>query len=145
MLGDNTMENNERLWLPNFADLIDRLSIHQLKEVLVPEHKEKYRKEMSDICHDIDLVLGESDLEVSAKLIKTIIVLAQMNTHIWYNESKARSGESQDLKLLHLTHGLNGIRSRVGNLLLELINDLDGRDYKTDCLAAEHAQWDIEL
>jgi len=139
------MDNKERKWLPNFADLVDRLSIHQLKEVLMPEYKEKYRKEMGDICHDIDLILTESNLEISAHLIKTIIVLSQINAHIWYNEAQARGGESQDFSLLYLTHGLNGIRNRASNRLLELIGDLSRLDYKTDCLAADHAQWDIEI
>lgn len=142
---ENIMEKSERRWLPHFAELVDRLSIHQLKEVLLSKHKEKYRKEMSDMCHDIDMILAESDMKISSQLIKIIIVVAQINTHIWYNESKARNGEDQDLKLLSLTHGLNGIRSRAGNVLLELINDLDRRDYKTDCLAADQSQWDIEL
>ena len=35
----------ERKWIPTVAELIDRLSIHQLKEVLIPENKEKYSKE----------------------------------------------------------------------------------------------------
>lgn len=139
------MSKKKRKWLPNFADLVDRLSIHQLKEVFIPEHKEKYRREITDILHDIDLLIDESDLQLSAKLIRTIIILSQINTHIWYNETKARSGEKQDLELLRLTHGLNGIRNRAGNVLLELIDDLERQDYKTDCLAAEHSQWDIEV
>ena len=38
----------ERKFLPTVEDLIDRLSIFQLKEVKIPEHKEKYAKDMSD-------------------------------------------------------------------------------------------------
>ena len=35
-----------RKWLPTLGELIDRLSIHQLKEVFIPENKKNYGKEM---------------------------------------------------------------------------------------------------
>ena len=127
----------KRKWLPNFSDLIDRLTIHQLKEVFIQEHKEKYRSEMNLMIHDLDIVIKDGDVPLTGEMIRLIAIMAQINCHIWYNESKARKGEDQDLALLRLTHGLNGIRSRAGNRLLELANDGERKDYKTDCLAAE--------
>jgi hypothetical protein len=46
-----------RKYLPTLAELIDRLSIVQLKEVFIPEHKSEYSKEISDILHDIQNVI----------------------------------------------------------------------------------------
>jgi len=135
----------KRKWLPTFGELIDRLSIHQLKEVFLHENKEKYRKEMQDMMHDLDQIIEEQDIKASSELIKTIIILAQINEHIWYNESKVRKGESQDFSLLGLTHSLNGIRNRAMNHLLEIIGEVDRQDHKTDCLAADYATWDIQL
>lgn len=135
----------ERKWLPNFSELIDRLSIHQLKEVFITEHKDKYRSEMSHIIHDLDQIIRSGDILLTGELIRLVIIVAQINAHIWYNESKARKGEDQDLQLLKLTHGLNGIRNKAGNRLLELSNDSERKDYKTDCLAAEDSQWEISL
>ena len=132
-----------RKFLPTLNELIDRLSIHQLKEVFIPENKENYIKEIQDIMHDIDLIISE-DIElgkgrISAKTIRAIIVLAQMNTHIWYNESKVRNGEKDGN--LHLTHGLNGIRNTAGNKIAECVGGR--KDYKIDCLAAEFKDWEI--
>lgn len=134
-----------RKWLPTFSDLIDRLSIHQLKEVFIKENKNKYSKEMDDIVSDIDDMIKENDIKITGKLIRAIVVLSQLNTHIWYNESKARKGESQDLYLLKLTHGLNGIRNKTCNYILELIGDNERMDWKTDCLAEEFKDWEISL
>ena len=39
-----------RKYLPTVAELIDRLSIIQLKEVFITEHKEEYAKEIQDIA-----------------------------------------------------------------------------------------------
>jgi len=132
-------------WTPHFAEIIDRLTIHQLKEVFIPEHKDKYSKEMDDMAHDLNMMIKEKNIELSGELIRSISVIAQMNAHIWYNESKVRSGESQDLNLLKLTHGLNGIRNQAQNYILNLIGDCQRQDYKTDCLAAEFKDWEISL
>ena len=47
-----------RKYLPTLSELIDRLSIAQLKEVFITEHKEEYAKEISDILHDIQLIIA---------------------------------------------------------------------------------------
>jgi hypothetical protein len=53
------MKSKSRKWLPTLGELIDRLSIHQLKEVFIPENKDNYAKEMKDMVHDIELILKE--------------------------------------------------------------------------------------
>ncbi len=135
----------KRKFLPTFSDLIDRLTIHQLKEVFIPENKEKYKKEMKDIQHDLDLIIKENNIQISAELIRSIIVLAQMNCHIWYNETRARKGETQDISLLKLTHGLNGLRNKACNFILDIIEDGERKDWKTDCLAEEFKEWEVSL
>ena len=130
----------ERKFLPTIEDLIDRLTIFQLKEVKIPEHKEKYAKDIQDILNDIDIILKESPGEVNAKLLRAVIVLAQMNTHIWYNESDVRNGVKGSDNLM-LTHGLNGIRNTAKNFITDI---LGGRkDHKIDCLAADFRDWEV--
>ena len=50
---------SDRKYLPTLSELIDRLSIAQLKEVFITEHKAEYAQEISDIVHDIQLVLDK--------------------------------------------------------------------------------------
>ena len=71
-----------RKFLPTLNELIDRLSIHQLKEVFIAENKENYAKEIKDMMHDIDLILKKDSGKITAETIRAIIVLAQMNTWI---------------------------------------------------------------
>ena len=135
-----------REWIPTLSELIDRLSIHQLKEVFIPDHKAKYRKEMKMICNDLDKVIEEKKIKITGEMVRTIVIMAQINAHIWYNESKVRNGEEQDLKLLKLTHGLNGVRNALGNYLLSLTDDdLSRCDYKVDCLASNWSEWEIMI
>ena len=66
----------ERKYLPTLSELIDRLSIVQLKEVFITEHKEEYAKEINDIIHDIQLVLDQQEGKITADTIRAIVVLS---------------------------------------------------------------------
>jgi len=130
---------SERKYLHTLGDLIDRLSIVQLKEVFITEHKEEYSKEIADIVHDIQIILNESDATITAETVRAIVVVSQMNLHIWHNESAYRRGMKEGN--LALTHGLNGIRNTGKNKIQEIVG---GRlDYKVDCLAADFKDWEI--
>ena len=128
-----------RKYLPTLGELIDRLSIVQLKEVKIPQHKEEYAKEILEIVHDINEILNDKP-KVDGEFIRAIVVLSQMNTHIWYNEDNARSGDDVGNKLM-LTHGLNGIRNTAKNKIQEL--DGGRKDYKIDCIASEFKDWEV--
>ena len=119
----------ERRYLPTLADLLDRLSIVQLKEVFIPEHREEYSKEIQDIMHDIDLFLADS--QIDANFIRNIIILSQYNLHIWHNERNWRNGIREGNNL-ELTHGLNSIRNTAKNNIQEYFGGrkdlkIDGR------------------
>ena len=129
-----------RKYLPTLSELIDRLSIVQLKEVFIPEHKAEYSQEIKDIVHDIQLCLNENKDKVDAEIIRAIVVLSQMNLHIWHNESNYRKG-IKDGNNLELTHGLNGIRNTAKNKIQESVGGR--KDYKIDCLAAEFKDWEV--
>ena len=138
---------SERRYLPTLAELIDRLSIAQLKEVKIPEHKAEYAQEIKDIVNDIDVILHErAELEgvvdgnITGETIRAIVVLAQTNLHIWHNESNYRKG-IKDGNNLELTHGINGIRNVAKNKIQEVMGGR--KDYKIDCLAAEFKDWEI--
>ena len=132
--------SSERKYMPTLSELVDRLSIAQLKEVFITDHKEEYAEEIKDIVHDIQLILDDCDNIVDAETISAVVVLSQMNLHIWHNESNYRKG-IRDGNNLELTHGLNGIRNTSKNKIQELTGGR--KDYKIDCLAAEFKDWEI--
>ena len=123
-----------RKYLHTVSELIDRLSIIQLKEVFIPKHKDEYAKESSLILQDLD---SEG---LDAEMIRSIIVLSQMNLHIWHNESNYRKG-IKDGNNLELTHGLNGIRNTAKNKIQEKVGGR--KDYKIDYLAADFKDWEV--
>ena len=136
------MEKNkmERKYLPTLSELIDRLSIVQLKEVFIPEYKTEYSQEIKDIMHDIQMIIDDNKAVINSETIRAIVVLSQMNLHIWHNESNYRKG-IKDGNNLELTHGINGIRNTSKNKIQEIVGGR--KDYKIDCLAADFKDWEI--
>ena len=111
-----------------------------MKEVFIPENRENYAKEMKDIISDINMILEKDKDKISGDLIRAIVVLSQMNAHIWYNESQVRKGEKGTDNLM-LTHGLNGIRNTAINKIMEVVGGR--KDYKIDCIAEEFKDWNV--
>lgn len=138
-------EVRQRKYLPTLSDLIDRLTITQMKAVFIPERKQEYAEEMALIQHDIDLILEEGGIKLNAAAIKAILIIMLTNRFIWENESKARQGGDDQDKLLKLTHSINGVRNTAKNALAAIVG---GRhDYKIDCFASvlgeEFGNWDV--
>ncbi len=131
--------------VPTFSELIDLLSIIQMKAIFIPEKKDAYQSEIGDILHDLDEVIKERDIRISAKMIHGILVIALANRYIWENESNARQGKKQDLDKLRITHSINGVRNTAKNIISVEIGERV--DLKVDCLAAELDEdlqnWDI--
>lgn len=129
-----------RKYLPTFSELLDRLSIVQLKEVFIPENKANYGREIEDIVSDLNHLLETEKPVITGEFLRALIVLAQMNLHIWHNEANYRKG-IKDGNNLELTHGLNGIRNTAKNKIQEVVGGR--KDYKIDCLAADFKDWEI--
>ena len=127
-----------RKYLPTLSDLVDRLTIVQLKAVFIPEHSAEYVKERALIEHDIDMILEElasQGKKITASEIHAIVVIMLTNHFIWMNESKARLGGNEHDKLLKLTHSINGVRNNAKNQLASI--DGGRKDFKVDCFAAQ--------
>jgi len=128
----------ERKYNYTLPELLDRLSIVQLKEMLIPNHKEEYASEIAAILSDIQSIIDANKICINADILRNLIVLAQINTHIWHNEANYRKGIKEG-NSLELTHGLNGIRNTAKNKIASAIGGR--KDYKIDCLAAEFSGW----
>ena len=136
----------DRKYLPTFAELIDRMTICQLKSIFIPDNKEAYDEEISDIKYDLDQIIKEKDVDLTAELIRAVSIVMLSNRYIWENEGKVRSSADDDESyLLKLTHSINGVRNTAKNVISKELGERV--DLKTDCLAAELKSnlqnWDV--
>ena len=114
--------------------------------IFIPENKEAYDQEIDDIKHDIDQIIKEKDVDLTAELIRAVSIVMLSNRYIWENESKVRSSADDDESyLLKLTHSINGVRNTAKNVISKELGERV--DLKTDCLAAELKSnlqnWDV--
>lgn len=139
------MANNERQYMLPFAELIDRLTVDQIKEVLLSEDKQSYAQEMAKLAHDVDMIIEEKGLKLSSRLIRIIIALSQMNLHIWHNKELMQNDPEQYMDLLKLSHQLNGIRNRMKNLLIEEAGDREKSAIRTNFNTDGLEGWEISI
>lgn len=135
----------KRFYLPTFADLLDQLTIDQIKEVLIPRHKQSYAREMRKISHDVDALSKEKHIKPSARLFRIIIALAQLNLHIWYHKDKMRQDTKRYSAHLKAAHQLNGIRNQLKNYLLEETGEREKSVRKTNFNTDGLNGWNISL
>jgi hypothetical protein len=113
--------SNRKFVLPA-AELIDRLSVDQIKEMLF-DNNSSITKEIDSLSHDIDLILSEKNVKLNSRFIRIVMVLSQINVHIWYLKDKMQDDAERYDELLKLAHQINGVRNRMKNLLLEEFGD----------------------
>lgn len=139
------MGNKERKFTLPLAELVDRMTIDQIKEVLLPNHRESFSQEMDKLGHDIDLIIEEKNIHMTSRFVRIIIALAQLNLHIWQNKERMQNEDENYLELLKFAHQLNGIRNQMKNFLLEETGDreksAERSNFNTDGLEG----WEISI
>ncbi len=113
------MDDEQRLCLVPFSELLDRLTIAQIKEILVPEHRASFSEEICRLIQDVNLIIEEKGIKPTARFIRLIIVLAQINLHIWHTKEIMMEDSNRFEECMKLAHQLNGIRNQTKNLLIE--------------------------
>ncbi len=133
----------------SLAELVDRLTVDQIKEVLLPSKIADVRREMHDVCQDIDAIFDQKKVKLSAHLIRVVIALSQINLHIWKFKDEMEALKDSDPKryadLLKLSHQLNGIRNRLKNHLLVQCGEADGASLRSNFNTDGLSGWDISL
>jgi len=129
---------------PSFADLIDSLTVMQIKEVFNPRLMEQYEKEIFDLIHDINIDIKEEGLGFCASFTRLIVVLSQINLLIWHEKEKMKSDKDNYYDHLKLSHQLNGLRNQIRNRILEEMDHQD-EDIKTNINLDGLEGWQISL
>tara|TARA_B100000902_G_C27254333_1_gene887041 strand:- start:615 stop:1052 length:438 start_codon:yes stop_codon:yes gene_type:complete len=140
-------KKNERKFLPPLAELLDRLTVTQIKQALLGDKNKDFAKEMKKISHDMDIIISEENIQLDSKLIRIIVLISQMNLHIWNNKDLMQDNLENDdeyLKLLKLAHQLNGIRNKMKNQLLDIEGTKDESQKKSN-FETDNLDWDIDL
>ena len=135
-----------RKFLTPLSELIDRLTVDQIKQLLnKDDSQESLKKEMQNIMHDIDQIINDKKTKLDSEIIRMIIILSQINLHIWNLKDKMEKDKNGYDKNLKLAHQINGIRNQIKNKLLEKTKDLNQSSKRSNFNTDELNGWDFDL
>jgi len=135
-----------RKFLTPLSELIDRLTVDQIKQLLnKDDSQESLKKEMQSIMYDIDQIINDKKTKLDSEIIRMIIILSQINLHIWNLKDKMEKDKNNYDKNLKLAHQINGIRNQIKNKLLEKTKDLNQSSKRSNFNTDELKGWDIDL
>ena len=138
--------SNSRQFLPPMAELIDRLTVTQIKENLLGDDSGDFYAEISKLVNDIDLIISEKKVPLSGQLIRAVVMMSQINLHIWRNKDLMQENlENESEYLLHLkkAHQMNGVRNLLKNYLLELEGITDASQLRSN-FEVDGLEWNMD-
>ena len=110
------------------------------------EHKlGSLKKEMQNIMYDIDQIINDKKTKLDSEIIRMIIILSQINLHIWNLKDRMEKDKNGYDKNLKLAHQINGIRNQIKNKLLEKTKDLNQSSKRSNFNTDELNGWDFDL
>jgi len=127
------MTNKKRQIMPSMAELIDRTTVDTIK-MIKELNRELVSSEIQMLLHDLDILIEERNIKLSARLLCAMVVLSQINFHIWETKDRLEEATSEQYAdRLRYAHQLNGFRNRIKNFLLELLQDMErGAQWSND-------------
>ena len=135
-----------RKFLTPLSELIDRLTVDQIKQLLnKDDSQESLKKEMQNIMYDIDQIINDKKTKLDSEIIRMIIILSQINLHIWNLKDRMEKDKNGYDKNLKLAHQINGIRNQIKNKLLEKKKDLNQSSKRSNFNTDELNGWDFDL
>jgi hypothetical protein len=105
------------------ADLIDKLTVDHIKQFKFKKFEGDLESNIKNILEDIEVALKEKNIFLDYKIIRPLIILAQINLHIWNLKDEMEKDEKNYDNLLKLAHQLNGTRNKIKNELLKIFKE----------------------
>ncbi len=105
-----------------FTELVGLLTVNQIKEVLLPK-SETLKADIRKIEHDVDTLIQDKGAQLSARFVRLVIYLAQLDLHIWYCKDQMAEHPDKYTGYMVKAHQINGIRNKVKNLISQYVGD----------------------
>jgi hypothetical protein len=128
---------------PSVGELIDRLTIDQIKLLQRPDAAPSLTADIDAIEHDLTWHLRQDNLRSDAPTLRRVIALAQINWHIW--QSKERMQQADHDFFMKLAHQLNGLRNRLKNTFTLGAARHAASDLKSNTDVDGLAQWTVSV
>ncbi len=123
------------------TDLVDALTISQIRQSLVPEHSITAKRDLADLTRDIDATLAENKAVMTSEAVKLVLFISQANLRVWLNKERMLTDESKYFELLEFAQELNGLRNHARNRLMSEWNEMRPARKRATFLKQNSKQW----
>jgi len=112
-------ETSPRKYKLTLVDLIDSVTINQIKEVFYSGNKRNVcTGELNFLSCDIDMLIRERQIKLTGQMVRIIMLLAQANLLVWYSKDRMKKEPQRYYALLEFAQELNGLRNYLRNILM---------------------------
>jgi len=124
------------------ADLIDRITISQIKETLFSkERSAMFTRDLAEVAADMDTLLADKPVGMDGRLIRLIMLMAQCNLHVWTGKDRMDREPDSYVALLARAQDLNGLRNHARNRLMDAFGEMGAAARRSTFLDEEGEQW----
>ena len=126
---------------PNISELIDILSILQIKEVKVFKNKQNIKKQIKNARSDLKILLKNNQTKLDSKMIRKIFLVGIINLLVWQLKDNMLIEEKNYNKYLKKALELNTIRNSAYNIMMKNFNEFDETRMRNETLSKLNRNW----
>ena len=123
------------------SELIDLLSIMQIKEIKFNNKRKIYSKQMKDISVDINKLIRNKKIDINGEIIRKIAFVGISNLLVWELKDLMLSNKKDYDKFLQKALELNIIRNKVFNTMMIDFNEFDETRQRNETLNKRKRKW----
>mgnify|MGYP001168216739 CR=1 FL=1 len=126
---------------PNISELIDILSILQIKEVKVFKNKQNIKKQIKNARSDLKILLKNNQTKLDSKMIRKIFLVGIINLLVWQLKDNMLIESKNYNKYLKKALELNTIRNAAYNIMMKNFNEFDETRMRNETLSKINRNW----
>ncbi len=124
------------------AELIEKLCITQIKQILKKRDYREYEKAIFNMVQELNKNnFKNKKIYFNSKIINIIIALSQVNTFIWLKRHNIQVSNNKLNNQMKISHQLNAIRNILKNKLMEQLGHKTSASIKTNINKEDLKGW----
>ena len=117
----------------NFSELVDKLSIIQIKQLINNKQYRSYENTISKILNQLEHNISKNKkMILNSKIVNLLNILSQINLFIWFLRDEMQISKKNYKQNMKLSHQLNALRNITKNKLLLIFNKNKNQDLRTN-------------
>ena len=126
----------------NFSELVDKLSIIQIKQLINNKQYRSYENTISKILNELELNISKNKkMILNSKIVNLLNILSQINLFIWILRDEMKISKNNYKQNMKLSHQLNALRNIAKNKLLLIFNKNKNQDLRTNINKEDLKGW----